>query len=210
MILQKQFDDNFKQQLYQIIEDLENNSRAEIVVIIRQQSDKYRDVSLAVAGLGMIFIFTVLMFIPVEINPYAIYFFTVVTFPLLYFGIEIIEQIKRRLISRKRIEKTVEIYARAIFQKGKMHLTEDHTGMLIFVSLFEQKVFIVGDKAINTKIPEHLLAEIREEFDKIFDYHDVSTSLLERLKNLKPVLNKYIPPVENDINEISDNLEVNL
>ena len=47
-------------------------------------------------------------------------------------------------------------------------------------------------------------------FQTIFEKDNPAKAVIEELQACKPLFNKYIPPIEDDINELPDDLEINL
>jgi putative membrane protein len=206
----KQFNSDFKSKLYEIIEAIENNSMAEIVVVIKAKSGAYRDVSLW-SALGFMFLLTTfLMFSPVEFDVYHIYVFSFLSFLLSYFLFELIKPLKRFFINKKRLKKNTEINARAVFQKAGIRFTAEKIGVLIYVSLFEKNVKIIADRGAFTMIPGEYWSRFKNDFNSIFKTNNVSDAFLNELSKTKEVFAEYILPVENDINELPDDLEIDL
>lgn len=58
------------------------------------------------------------------------------------------------LIAKQEMREEVERRARETFQRLKIRGTQNATGILIYVSLYEQMVHVVGDDTINTKLTE--------------------------------------------------------
>lgn len=206
----KRFNEEFKTSLYETIKDIENNSLVEVVSIIKAQSGKYRDVSLWF-GLAVLLVFyTFFMFAPIDFYVSVIYLFTILSFFVGYFFLELVPSLKRKFINQKKLEKSAEIYARAIFQKGGIRFTKDKIGVLIYVSLFEKKVTIIADRGAETYVPDEEWTNIKSGFQNIFDKSSITTAFIEELSNCKAIFSQYIPPIENDINELPDDLEVEL
>lgn len=205
------FSEDFKTKLYDTIEQIENeNSEVEIVSIIRNQSEKYFDVSLLLSVGLMFILYAVLMIIPVEINVYLIFFVIVLSFFVFAAVFLFFPQLIRPFVKKERMKRNVEIMARAIFQKGEIYLTQNNIGVLFFVSLFEKEVFILPDKGAENSIPPEELDIMKQDFNQIFNSSDIAQSFLDKLSSTKEIFAKYIPPVENDINEIPDNLKIEL
>jgi len=206
----KYFNEEYRTRLYKTIELLENNSLVEIVVIAKERSENYRDVALIFAFVLMSLVFTLLMFLPIEFPVGLVYFVTLLTFFLSYTIASFLPPLKRILIKKERIKKTVEITGRAIFQKGGIRFTDQKIGILIYVSNFEQTVCVLPDRGAETSIPEDDWKMINKGFDEIYTKPNPATALLDHLESLKDIFNQYIPPIENDINELPDDLEVDL
>ena len=70
---------------------------------------------------------------------------------------------KLAFLGHKRIAEAVrERAVYSFFQKG-VHKTEEETGILIFISLLERKVWILGDRGIHGKIASDLWRSLAGE-----------------------------------------------
>ncbi len=206
----KYFNEEYRTRLYKTIELLEDNSLVEIVVIAKERSGNYKDVALFFAFAIMALIFTLLMFLPIDFTTGLVYFATVASFFISYTIASYLPPLKRMLIKKERVKKTVEITGRAIFQKGGIRFTDQKIGILIYVSDFEQTVCVLPDRGAETAIPEEDWKMINKGFDEVYTKPNPAMALLDHLESLKDTFNQYIPPIENDINELPDDLEVEL
>lgn len=206
----KEFNEKFKTKLYQTIEDIENKSLVEVVAIFRKRSAKYKDVKLLVSTLFSFLVFTVLMFINIEIFVYLIYLITIFSFVVSYLILMMFPKLLKLFIKGSRMERDVEIMARAIFQKGGIRFTEQRIGILVFVSYFEQKVMLLSDRGVVLSVPQDDLNNIEHQFREIFKSGDVADNFLKVLSSTKEIFSEFIPPVENDINELPDNLKIDI
>ncbi len=205
------FDEHFKSKLYEQIKEIEKDSFVEVVVIVRGSSEKYRDVSLWF-GYGLqILTVGYMLFSPIVFSPYYICFMGLFSLIFGYLLVQLIHPLKRLLVGKRRMKRAVEIYSRAIFQKGGLYYTTHHNGLLIFVSLFEKEVVLLPDKGLIIKLPEHVWQDLEQEFRSIFSNENLITdALLEKLNDLHKTLSEYLPLKEKKVNEIPDNLEVQL
>ncbi len=80
----------------------------------------------------------------------------------------------------------------------------------MYISLLEKLVYILPDRGAENAIPVEEWKEIKLDFQSIFDTKDVAGELINKLNKWQPVFAKYIPPVENDINELPDDMNVEL
>ena len=206
----KYFNQDFKTELFKTIEEIENNSLVEIVVIAKSKSANYKDVSMWFGFGFLFFVYSIFMFSNLEFDVYLIYFFTLLSFFLGYFLHFLIDPLRRLSIKNARMQKNVEINARAIFQKGGIHHTNERIGVLLYISVFEKMVSIIPDRGTENAIPAQEWENIKTGFAGIFEKSNPATTFLEELKKCKPIFNQYIPPIENDINELPDDLDINL
>lgn len=206
----KYFNKDFKTKLWQTIEEIEDQSMVEIVVIAKPRSASYNEVPL-LWGIATAFVITsVLMFIPYEIDSYYIYLFAIAAFFIAALLTFVLPPMRKLFVRKKSINRAVEIMARAIFQKGKVRNTKEKIGVLFYVSLFEKQVYILPDMGAQEMVPDGEWEKISRDFMTIFSKANPAEALLVELKKCQPVFSKYIPPIENDINELPDNLEVEL
>jgi len=121
------------------------------------ESDRYREAELAGAlslaallslalSLGLHYI-TIWFYIPIA---------CLFVFPSLYL-FRRFPHMKLAFLGPTRVEEAVrERAVYAFFQKG-VHKTDEQTGILIFISLLERKVWILADKGIHGKIADDFL-----------------------------------------------------
>lgn len=78
--------------------------------------------------------------------------------------------VKRAFVSRRQMRERVLAQAKVAFHDHGVHCTEQHTGVLIFVSFFERQAVVLADVGIAELVPdsawqgivEHLVAGLRE------------------------------------------------
>lgn len=206
----KHFDQTFKTQLREVITEMENHSLVEIVTVVKARSHGYPDVPLWWGVSATFLAFSFLMFHDVAYGDYAIYTGTISAF---FLGMILPLAIKPLLclfVSKTNIRKHVEIKGRAIFQKAGIRYTKDQIGILFYVSLLEKEVFILPDRGAASALPKTEWEKMETQFQGIFTTENPAETLLKELRATIPVFAAYIPPIENDINELPDELEINL
>lgn len=62
--------------------------------------------------------------------------------------------LKRRFVSQSEMEEEVQEAAVTAFFKEGLYRTREETGVLIFISIFEHKVWVLGDKGINERVEQ--------------------------------------------------------
>jgi putative membrane protein len=70
--------------------------------------------------------------------------------------------VKRGLIPRDVVERRVRRRAAVAFLEEELFNTRDRTGILLFLSLFERRVVVLGDAGINAKVGEEEWAAITD------------------------------------------------
>lgn len=208
--MQKIFNDIFQAKLYEAVEAIEKESDVEIVTIVYSHSHSYRAVSLTVAAIATYLIYSGLMFTPTLISDFTLYAVPILVFLAVFFLIDKIPAIKRVLIPQKTKEKSVEIYARALFQKAGIHHTERHTGLLIFISLLEKSVKIIPDRGVQSALKAADWEKIQGHFDAIFEANEIENGIIQALAKSKEIFALNLPVLPDDINELPDYIEISL
>ncbi|MFQ5350621.1 MAG: TPM domain-containing protein [Thermoanaerobaculia bacterium] len=70
--------------------------------------------------------------------------------------------VRRGLVPREMLERRVRRRAAVAFLEEEVFDTEDRTGILLFLSLFERRVVVLGDAGINAKVGEEEWVAISE------------------------------------------------
>jgi len=200
---------DFQIQLGDSIAELEQASQIEVVVIIKQKSANYEDVPLGLGANLSLLTLGYLFFVDTSFDDYLVFFAILAAFGLgVLFGL--LPVIQRLLAGKKRKQRNVEIMARALFQKGGLHHTSTKVGTLIYISLLEKMVYIVADRGAQMAIPEQEWQNITTNLQSIFKTKNPADSLLTELANCKDTFHRYIPALENNINELPDDLSIDL
>ncbi|MFN4149832.1 MAG: hypothetical protein ACK4IX_02730 [Candidatus Sericytochromatia bacterium] len=204
----KHFDSKFKTEIAKVIHEIESISQVEIVVVEKPTSESYRDIPFIFASILSSLVLTFFIFAPFIFGDFLILSGTIVSIPIgVVFGNLLKPQLKF-FISKERMSRNVEIMARALFQKAGVHHTKEKIGVLFFCSLFEKQVYIVADRNAKKLIPNKDWDNLNESLNKIFDSSNPEQKLVDELRKFKNIFAEHIPPVENDINELPDNLEI--
>ncbi len=140
-----------KEKIRRAVESAESSSSGEIAVVVVDESDRYRDAEL----IGAISFSAILsLVLSIALHYVTIWFFVPVTVVLLFpffYLFRFFPHMKLAFLSNRRIDEEVrERAVYAFFQRG-VHKTDEHTGILIFISLLERKVWILGDEGIHQK-----------------------------------------------------------
>ncbi len=112
--------------------------------------------------------------------------------------------LKRYFISQREIDEEVEEAATTSFLREGLYKTRDATGILIFISVFEHKVWVLGDEGINQKVTA-------DQWDKIV--HIITDGIKQKnqteaiclaVKEAGQILQKHFPIKPDDRNELKN------
>jgi len=119
-----------------------------------------------------------------------------ICFVLFHWTIERFPALKRRFISMREIDEEVEEAAINAFFRQGLYRTRDANGVLLFISVFEHKVWLLADQGIHEKVPQpewdalvaHITRGIREghRTDAICSAVETIGQLLESHFPIKP------------------------
>lgn len=206
----KRFDDKFRTKLYEGVAEIENNSQAEAVVIIKKSSGRYAVYSFAAAAIVSFVIFTFFMFAPIDFDTYFMYGVSVLCFGVALALFTFVPALQRLTIPPSLRRKNAEIHARAIFQKGMIYNTMEHTGFLIYCSVAEKEAVFMPDHAITLLFDDVDMQKVNSLVNNIFNAKDVPSEILRVMHEVVPIFAKYMPHRDDDINELPDDLDVDL
>lgn len=106
---------------------------------------------------------------------------------------------KKKMVSRK---------ALSAFAETGVYCTENHNGILIFVSYLERQVRIVADKGISQKISSDMWQLIADSLvDELKNGNGVS-GFCDAIEKCGELLTEYYPIKKDDVNELSDGLYI--
>ena len=210
MLQIKDFDKDFKTRLYNLVGEIENNTATEAVVMIKQSSGHYFIYSLAAAGMFFVALLTYFMLSPIEYDPYLMYTFSFFASVILLVMLTFVPDFQRIIIPKKIRRKNTEIHARAVFQKAGMYKTVNNSAFLVYYSLKEKEVCFLPDFGIALLMEDSAIREIEKILKKPFESSAPKEEILKALKDIIPVLAKYLPSKGKEVNELPDDLDIDL
>ncbi len=112
------------------------------------------------------------------------------------------------LIARREMQEEVEGRARETFQRLRVRGTRAGTGVLIYVSLYEHMVHVVGDDAINAKLSEGDWQVLCETIISGFKSGKPVEGMRHGIQRCGELLAHHFPIAPGDRNELPDRLHL--
>lgn len=112
------------------------------------------------------------------------------------------------LIARREMQEEVERRARETFQRLKIRKTENATGVLIYVSLYEQMVHVVGDDTINAKLSREDWTALCGTIISGFKAGRPAEGMRSGILRCGELLARHFPIQPGDTNELVDTLHL--
>ncbi len=116
---------------------------------------------------------------------------------------------KRFYIGHALIDMRVSQRASAAFLAEEVFKTRERTGILIFLSLFEQRVVVLGDSGINAKVQQSDWDGIVNTIVKSIREDKPADGLVEAIRQCGELLQKHgVERRRDDTDELSDSLRI--
>ena len=126
------------------------------------------------------------------------------TFIISHEIIKRLPRLKRLFLSAREINEEVEEAATTNFFKEGLHKTKDETGILIFISVFEQKVWILADQGINDNDNEGTWDEIVKTIVDGIKLKQQGRAISEAVKKVGHILKEHFPVQADDTDELKN------
>ncbi|WP_395020027.1 TPM domain-containing protein [Dongia sp.] len=198
-------DDGMRDRIAAAIQRAEQGTRAELVAAIAQRADSYRSNALAAAlAAALIAGLAVWALLPWP-GPVEMLAAELVAFLLVYvliaftpFGVRVVPAArKRRMASR---------LARLVFLERGLASTEEHCGVLFFVSAAEHYVEIIADRGIDRAVEPGAWEKIVAAFTAAVKKGEVEQGFIAAIDTLGALLAKHYPADGSNPNRIPDRL----
>jgi putative membrane protein len=200
------FSDEEKERIRQAVESAESRTSGEIATMVVDQSDRYHEAEvlggILVAGLVALIIaivvqhVTIWTYIPMVCILY-------IPARLLFIRVQ---RLKLPFINKLRMMHAVrERAVRAFYEKG-LYKTRDENGILIFISILERKVWILGDRCVDLKIPQATWQSHANEISAGIRDGRSCDALCAVIGGCGQVLAEHFPRKEDDTNELPDDM----
>ena len=182
-----------KASIRQAVEAAEAGTSGEIMITFVHESDPYREAQLvgafSLAGLAALVLSFSLQYVTIW---FYIPVFCLLLYPSLYL-FRRFPHLKLAFLHKKRIEDAVrERAVYGFYQKGA-HRTEGETGIFIFISLLERKVWILGDRGIHGKIRDDFWRSLTRELTEGIKEGRTTEALLSVIEKCGAELTRHFP-----------------
>jgi len=186
------------------VEAVERETAAEVVVTVRKRSGHYRETDLYA---GSALALAALVFLLFDPHPFEIEWMPVNVIVAFVVGAGAsleIASLRRLLTSRRLLRESVLTAARAAFYELGVAKTTRRGGVLVFVSMFEQRVEVVPDIAVKAETLgtewNASVAALQASIEGSPDFERFLTAL----GSLKTPLARALPHHDGDANELAN------
>jgi putative membrane protein len=109
---------------------------------------------------------------------------------------------RRYFVTASDMKEEVEEAAIHSFYRRNINNTVDHTGILIYISLFERKVRVVADRGINEKIAQDVWQEIVNTIVSGIHAKAQARAIADAVDRCGDILSTHFPVKAGDCNEL--------
>jgi putative membrane protein len=196
------FTDGARKRVTEAVAEAETCTAAEVVVVVRRASSKWREVDL---GVGAVVAFGVLLLLLFHPKPIAVEVMPV-DVALSFLGGAVLSSslgtVKRALLLLRRahVDAQVQTAARAAFVEQGVSRTRGRTGVLVYVSMLERRVQLVADVGVDAK----LLAAQQQALSRSMTRGADLDAFVAAVRSIGPALAASLPHGEDDVNELPD------
>ena len=195
-----------KERIREAVEAAERKTSGEIATMVVDHSDRYHEAEvlggILVSGLLSLIIavgfhqVTIWTFVPIVCALYVPARLMFIRFTRLKFP----------FVNKARMMHAVrERAVRAFYEKG-LYKTRDENGILIFISILERKVWILGDRGVDRKIPHSTWQTHAREISAGIREGHACDALCSVIEKCGRVLAEHFPRKEDDTNELPDEI----
>ena len=112
--------------------------------------------------------------------------------------------VKRLFLFTEQVEEEVGEAALSAFYGHKLNATRERNGVLLFISVFEQRVFILADKGVNDKVEADRWRGMVDSLTTAIRHGNHGPAVCRTVADIGAVLREHFPPRPDNQNELSD------
>lgn len=198
-----QFDQTACDALAQCVRDIEKDTDAEIVIVVRARSGSYRQADYLFGSIlsfaGLLFV----LFSPFNFHQYWVPVDVALLFAVGVYLSSRLDGIRRLLTTKKFRALAVRSGAAAMFYEAGIANTNAEMGVLVYLSLLERHLELIADRGVLKAVPAL-------EWNKsLFNLRQAGRrpelkALSEAMCELGALLAKHVPATGENPNELPD------
>jgi putative membrane protein len=195
--------------------DAESKISGEIVPVFVESSGRYTIANYRGGLIAAISAFLTIIFLDRYAPQYAVYDPLMILIVFLVAGVlgglasNYFLPLKRLLVHQGHLDSTTRVRAERAFLEEEVFNTKDRTGILIFVSFFEQEVIVMADKGISKVVEQKEWDALVRLIIEGIRRNKLVDGLQAAIKRSGEILlEKGFLRAEDDINELGDDLRI--
>jgi len=196
------------EQIETCVREAERTTRGEIVVMVAPASHGYPMADLRGAAAFSIPVAVALARTVgplVWAGPHDLWVFLGIFFPLFFLCREVVmrlPRLKRFFISEKEMDHEVREAATIQFFSKGLYRTREETGILIYLSVFEGKVWVLGDRGVDAAVPPGFWQEVVDQVVAGIKEGRPAAAICAAVGRIRGMLAEKFPAAPGDTNEL--------
>ncbi len=185
------------------IRKAEATTSGEIVFALTDASARYRHASFQGAIAGAVLATATYLALPVSRPIELVLCMQLISFSVFFVLCEYFPW-RRWFISSEEINARVREAALLEFYGSGLYRTREENGVLIYLSVFERRVVVLGDRGIHKKMGNTHWDEVRDRITRGIRESQPREGICEAIDICGKALARHFPRRANDVNELSD------
>ena len=209
------FKEEDKDKIKEAVASLEQATSGELVLYFARKSDNYPGAGWKFAGIiggstaFIIGLLSYLWMLPAWLTPMVISILILSLMVVAYLLAVFIPDLRISLSSAHIVVQRVLTKARDVFLEEEVFKTTDRIGILVFISELEQKVVVLGDSGINSKISKEDWTHIVDTIVLGIKHQQIAQGIVNAVSICQDLLLKHgFTNIEKAENELSDDIRI--
>jgi putative membrane protein len=187
------------------VKKAEATTSGEIVFAVTPSSSEYRHATFQGALIGMAIATAVFMLIPFPHTPTNLLWTEFVSFAFFYTILPYLPW-RRWIISKQEMDARVKEAAFIQFYTSGLHKTREANGVEIYLSLFERRVIVIGDRGIHAKMGPQHWDQVRDLIIQGIKGGNICGGICAAIESCGKALAEHFTPRSDDVNELPDDI----
>jgi putative membrane protein len=197
-------DNDFSDAVEHAVRQAEKGTTAELVVVVAARSGSYLDVALAIGAAVSMLVLAGALFAPAVFRPAAVALEVPLVLALAAWLSHRTPGLLRRLTPARRMAEQVERAASARFLEEAVHGTRSRTGLLIYLSLLEERVVLIADLGLEGLVPKTAWQGVRWSETGDSGGPRDQAGVIRGIGEIGAILRAHAPGDDRDGNESAD------
>jgi putative membrane protein len=193
--------DSDKKLIEETIRKAEAMTSGEIVFTASEASALYRHATLQGALLAMAVVTAVFLMLPVAHTTTSLLWVEFLSFAVFYAALPRLSW-RRWGISNQEMDARVQEAAFMQFYSSGLYRTRESNGVEIYLSFFERRVVVIGDRGIHEKMGDQYWQNVRDLIIRGIREGNVRGGICAAIEACGQALAQHFPPRADDINEL--------
>ena len=203
------FDQADGEALAQAVREIEKNSDAEIVIVVRARSGAYRHADYLCGAIVSFVSLIFVLFSPFEFHTYWVPIDVAALFVAGAFVSSRTDAVRRALTSKDFRARAARTGAAAMFYEAGIANTSAENGLLIYLSLLERRLEVIADRGILKAVPALKWNNSVFELKRV-GRRPKPENLIKAVRDLGGLLAEHMPATGENPNELPDGPRIEL